>query len=653
MFELRSSYEPRGDQPQAIEKLVEGVKDGLRTQVLLGVTGSGKTFTMANVIKRLNRPALVIAHNKTLAAQLCNEFREFFPENRVEYFVSYYDYYQPEAYIPRSDTYIEKDMSVNDEIDRLRNSATSSLCERRDVIVVASVSCIYGLGAPMEYFSMAISLREGMTQDRDELIDRLIEIQYDRSDLDLQRASFRVRGDVVEIVPVENDKIALKIEFFGDEIENITQIDPLTGKVIARLKHVNIFPASHYVVEKEKREAALRQIGADMIERVKYFEERGKLIEAQRIRERVSYDMEMIREMGYCSGIENYSRYFDGRSEGQPPYTLLDFFPEDFLLFIDESHMTLPQIRAMYNGDLARKKNLVDYGFRLPAAYDNRPLKFDEFDERVGQMICVSATPGPYEMQQAGQVVEQLIRPTGLVDPEVIVLPVKGQIDDLIGRINEVTGSGGRVLVTTLTKKMAEDLTAFLNDNQIKVRYMHSDIDTLERIDIITSLRKGDFDVLVGINLLREGLDLPEVKLVAILDADKEGFLRSETALVQTIGRAARNAEAKVIMYADVITGSMRRAIDETERRRTVQKKYNEEHHITPKTIIKPITNTIEISKKAEEKPLEDPAQIRAEIERLTSSMKLAASSLDFELAIKYREEIAALKRKSESKRKK
>ena len=653
MFELRSSYEPRGDQPQAIEKLVEGVKDGLRTQVLLGVTGSGKTFTMANVIKRLNRPALVIAHNKTLAAQLCNEFREFFPENRVEYFVSYYDYYQPEAYIPRSDTYIEKDMSVNDEIDRLRNSATSSLCERRDVIVVASVSCIYGLGAPMEYFSMAISLREGMTQDRDELIDRLIEIQYDRSDLDLQRASFRVRGDVVEIVPVENDKIALKIEFFGDEIESITQIDPLTGKAIARLKHVNIFPASHYVVEKEKREAALRQIGADMIERVKYFEERGKLIEAQRIRERVSYDMEMIREMGYCSGIENYSRYFDGRSEGQPPYTLLDFFPEDFLLFIDESHMTLPQIRAMYNGDLARKKNLVDYGFRLPAAYDNRPLKFDEFDERVGQMICVSATPGPYEMQQAGQVVEQLIRPTGLVDPEVIVLPVRGQIDDLIGRINEVTGSGGRVLVTTLTKKMAEDLTAFLNDNQIKVRYMHSDIDTLERIDIITSLRKGDFDVLVGINLLREGLDLPEVKLVAILDADKEGFLRSETALVQTIGRAARNAEAKVIMYADVITGSMRRAIDETERRRTVQKKYNEEHHITPKTIIKPISNTIEISKKAEEKPLEDPAQIRAEIERLTSSMKLAASSLDFELAIKYREEIAALKRKSESKRKK
>ena len=653
MFELRSSYEPRGDQPQAIEKLVEGVKDGLRTQVLLGVTGSGKTFTMANVIKRLNRPALVIAHNKTLAAQLCNEFREFFPENRVEYFVSYYDYYQPEAYIPRSDTYIEKDMSVNDEIDRLRNSATSSLCERRDVIVVASVSCIYGLGAPMEYFSMAISLREGMTQDRDELIDRLIEIQYDRSDLDLQRASFRVRGDVVEIVPVENDKIALKIEFFGDEIESITQVDPLTGKAIARLKHVNIFPASHYVVEKEKREAALRQIGADMIERVKYFEERGKLIEAQRIRERVSYDMEMIREMGYCSGIENYSRYFDGRSEGQPPYTLLDFFPEDFLLFIDESHMTLPQIRAMYNGDLARKKNLVDYGFRLPAAYDNRPLKFDEFDERVGQMICVSATPGPYEMQQAGQVVEQLIRPTGLVDPEVIVLPVKGQIDDLIGRINEVTGSGGRVLVTTLTKKMAEDLTAFLNDNQIKVRYMHSDIDTLERIDIITSLRKGDFDVLVGINLLREGLDLPEVKLVAILDADKEGFLRSETALVQTIGRAARNAEAKVIMYADVITGSMRRAIDETERRRAVQKKYNEEHHITPKTIIKPITNTIEISKKAEEKLLEDLAQIRAEIERLTSSMKLAASSLDFELAIKYREEIAAMKRKSESKRKK
>ena len=653
MFKLHSKYKPCGDQPQAIDKLVEGVQDGLRTQVLLGVTGSGKTFTMANVIQKLDRPALVIAHNKTLAAQLCNEFREFFPENRVEYFVSYYDYYQPEAYIPRSDTYIEKDMSVNDEIDRLRNSATSALCERRDVIVVASVSCIYGLGAPMEYFSMAISLREGMTIDRDELIDRLIEIQYHRSDLDLQRSTFRVRGDVVEVVPVENDKVAIKIEFFGDEIESITHIDPLTGKPIETLKHVNIFPASQYVVEKEKRDAALRQIGADMVERVKFFEENGKLIEAQRIRERVSYDMEMIREMGYCSGIENYSRYFDGRSEGQPPYTLLDFFPEDFILFIDESHMTIPQIRAMYNGDLARKKNLVDYGFRLPAAYDNRPLKFDEFDARVGQLICVSATPGPYEMEQAGQVAEQLIRPTGLVDPEVEVLPVKGQIDDLIGKIRAVTASGGRVLVTTLTKKMAEDLTAFLQDNQIKVRYMHSDIDTLERIDIITSLRKGDFDVLVGINLLREGLDLPEVQLVAILDADKEGFLRSETALIQTIGRAARNARAKVIMYADVITGSMKRALDETDRRRAVQKQYNAEHGITPKTIIKPITNTIEISKKVEERQLEDPAKIRAEIERLTSSMKLAASSLDFELAIKYREEIAALKKKAESKRKK
>ena len=651
MFELHSKYKPCGDQPQAIEKLVEGVEDGLRTQVLLGVTGSGKTFTMANVIKKLNRPALVIAHNKTLAAQLCNEFREFFPENRVEYFVSYYDYYQPEAYIPRSDTYIEKDMSVNDEIDRLRNSATSALCERRDVIVVASVSCIYGLGAPMEYFSMAISLREGMTMDRDELIDRLIEIQYERSDLDLQRSTFRVRGDVVEVVPVENDKVAIKIEFFGDEIESLMHVDPLTGKPIDALKHVNIFPASQYVVEKEKRDAALKQIGADMIERVKYFEEHGKLIEAQRIRERVSYDMEMIREMGYCSGIENYSRYFDGRSEGQPPYTLLDFFPEDFILFIDESHMTIPQLRAMYNGDLARKKNLVDYGFRLPAAYDNRPLKFDEFDQRIGQLICVSATPGPYEMEQAGQVVEQLIRPTGLVDPEVEVLPVTGQIDDLIGKIRATTESGGRVLVTTLTKKMAEDLTAFLNDNQIKVRYMHSDIDTLERIDIITSLRKGEFDVLVGINLLREGLDLPEVKLVAILDADKEGFLRSETALIQTIGRAARNAEAKVVMYADVITGSMKRALDETNRRREVQKEYNRQHGITPKTIIKPINNTIEISRKVEEKPIEDAGAIRAEIERLTSSMKLAASGLDFELAIKYREEIAALKRELESKK--
>lgn len=647
MFELHSKFSPCGDQPQAIAKLVEGVKDGLRTQVLLGVTGSGKTFTMANVIKQLDRPALVIAHNKTLAAQLCNEFREFFPNNRVEYFVSYYDYYQPEAYIPRSDTYIEKDMSVNDEIDRLRNSATSALCERRDVIVVASVSCIYGLGAPMEYFSMAISVREGMTIDRDELIDRLVEIQYKRSDIDFSRATFRVRGDVLELIPVENDKIAIRIEFFGDEVEKIVQFDPLTSQVMCALKHVNIFPATQYVVAKDKRDEALRQIGLDMNERVAQFKAQGKLIEAQRIGERVSYDMEMIKEMGYCSGIENYSRYFDGREEGEPPYTLLDFFPEDFLLFVDESHMTLPQLRAMYNGDLSRKKNLVDFGFRLPAAYDNRPLKFDEFDERIGQMICVSATPAPYELEQAGQVVEQLIRPTGLLDPKVQVRPIEGQIDDLICSVNDVIEDGGRALVTTLTKKMAEDLTAFLKEHHIKVRYMHSDVDTLERITIITDLRKGEFDVLVGINLLREGLDIPEVKLVAILDADKEGFLRSETSLIQTIGRAARNAEAQVIMYADTVTGSMRRAIDETERRRGVQQAYNEAHGIIPKTIVKEINNTIEISKKVEivETQSVDRSEILKQIERLTSSMKLAASGQDFELAIKYREQIASLKR--------
>ncbi|MDE6550149.1 MAG: excinuclease ABC subunit UvrB [Clostridia bacterium] len=647
MFELHSKFSPCGDQPQAIDKLVEGVRDGLRTQVLLGVTGSGKTFTMANVIKQLDRPALVIAHNKTLAAQLCNEFREFFPNNRVEYFVSYYDYYQPEAYIPRSDTYIEKDMSINDEIDRLRNSATSALCERRDVIVVASVSCIYGLGAPMEYFSMAISVREGATLDRDELIDRLIEIQYKRSDVDFSRATFRVRGDVLELIPVENDKIAIRIEFFGDEVDKIVQFDPLTSQVMCTLKHVNIFPATQYVVAKDKRDAALRQIGLDMNERVAHFQSQGKLIEAQRIGERVSYDMEMIKEMGYCSGIENYSRYFDGRSEGEPPYTLLDFFPKDFILFVDESHMTLPQLRAMYNGDLSRKKNLVDFGFRLPAAYDNRPLKFDEFDERIGQMICVSATPAPYELEQAGQVVEQLIRPTGLLDPKVQVRPVEGQIDDLICSVNDVIEDGGRVLVTTLTKKMAEDLTSFLKEHHIKVRYMHSDVDTLERISIITDLRKGEFDVLVGINLLREGLDIPEVKLVAILDADKEGFLRSETSLIQTIGRAARNAEAQVIMYADTVTGSMRRAIDETERRRGVQQAYNEAHGIVPKTIVKDINNTIEISKKVDEPVAQtvDKADLIKQIDRLTSSMKLAASSQDFELAIKYREQIALLKR--------
>ena len=647
MYELHSKFKPCGDQPQAIEQLIQGVEDGLRTQVLLGVTGSGKTFTMANVIAKLDRPALVIAHNKTLAAQLCNEFREFFPNNRVEYFVSYYDYYQPEAYIPRTDTYIEKDLSINDEIDKLRHSATGALCESRNVIVVASVSCIYGLGAPLEYYSLAVSLRPGMTMDREELIDRLIEIQYKRSDIEFERASFRVRGDVVEVFPVDSSEVAVRVEFWGDEIDRIVQFDPLTAKPISELKHINLFPASHYVVEKEKKDNALDQIGKDMVECVKRFEEQGKLLEAQRLKERVGYDIEMIREMGYCSGIENYSRYFDGRSPGQPPYTLLDFFPKDFILFVDESHMTLPQLRAMYNGDLARKVNLVDYGFRLPSAYDNRPLRFDEFDARVGQMICVSATPGPYELKEAGQVVEQLIRPTGLLDPEVVIRPVEGQIDDLLSEIHIQTEKGGRVLVTTLTKKMAESLTQYLSEQHVRVKYMHSDVDTLDRIEIISGLRRGDFDVLVGINLLREGLDLPEVTLVAILDADKEGFLRSETSLIQTIGRAARNSEAKVVMYADTITGSMRRAIDETDRRRAKQRAYNEEHHITPRTIVKPVTNTLEITKKlSEDNNKKTVAELYKELDRVQSAMKVAASTLDFELAIRYREQAAELKKR-------
>lgn len=649
-FELHSKFKPCGDQPEAINTLVEGIEDGLRTQVLLGVTGSGKTFTMANVIERVQRPTLVIAHNKTLAAQLCNEFREFFPNNHVEYFVSYYDYYQPEAYIPRSDTYIEKELMVNDEIDRLRNSATSALCESRDVIVVCSVSCIYGLGAPKDYFDMAISLRKGMTIERDDLIDRLTELQYKRNDIDFTRATFRVRGDVLDIFPVEKTDTAIRIEFWGDEIENIYEFTVVTSKVFQELSHVNIFPATHYVVGNEKMKESIQVIERDLHKRVAEFQVRNKLIEAQRISERVRYDIEMMREVGYCSGIENYSRYFDGRVEGQPPYTLLDFFPDDFIMFIDESHMTIPQIRAMYNGDRARKDNLVEYGFRLPAAYDNRPLRFDEFDSKISQLICVSATPAPYEMSIAGQVAEQLIRPTGLLDPIVEVRPIEGQIEDLIGVINSVTEKKERVLVTTLTKKMAESLTSFLKERHIKVRYMHSDIDTLERVDIINGLRRGDFDVLVGINLLREGLDMPEVSVVAILDADKEGFLRSETSLIQTIGRAARNSEGKVIMYADEITDSMRRAIDETKRRREVQNKYNEEHGIVPKTIIKEIKNTLEISKKVEETK-DGIKDINKEIERLRREMNHAASVLDFENAIRIRERIAELKKELNGKK--
>ena len=646
-FKLHSKFKPTGYQPQAIARLTEGVLDGIRTQVLVGVTGSGKTFTMANVIAAVNRPTLVIAHNKTLAAQLCNEFKEFFPENRVEYFVSYYDYYQPESYIPSTDTYIEKDMSLNDEIDKLRNSATSSLGEREDVIVVASVSCIYGLGAPEEYFRLAISLRPGMEMERDALLRRLVEIQYQRRDIDFQRSSFRVRGDIVEIFPASNSEIAIRVEFFGDEIDRICEEEALTGTIVSELKHVLIFPASQYAVGGDKMQNALSMIERDMHDEVKAFRDEGKLLEAQRLEQRTTYDLEMMREIGYCSGVENYSRYFDGRSPGEPSFTLLDYFPKNnFLVFIDESHMTIPQIRAMYHGDRSRKENLVNYGFRLKSAYDNRPLTFEEFDARVPQLICVSATPAPYELGEAGQVVEQLIRPTGLLDPEVEIRPTKGQIDDLLGEIKKVLAAQGRVLVTTMTKKMAESLTDYLKEHGLKVRYMHSDIDALERIDIINGLRSGEFDILCGINLLREGLDLPEVKLVAILDADKEGFLRSETSLVQTIGRAARNAEGRVIMYADEITGSMKRAIDETNRRRTIQDAYNKEHGIIPKTIIKDIKIDLGITTKKRTGDDIKMNDIPAEIEKLKALMKVASAQLDFERAIEIRDTISQLKKR-------
>ena len=642
-FQIISDYKPSGDQPQAIKEICSALNSGIDAVTLLGVTGSGKTFTMANVIERLQRPALILSHNKTLAAQLYGEFKSFFPNNAVEYFVSYYDYYQPEAYIPTTDTYIEKDLAINDELDKLRHSATCSLAERRDTIVVASVSCIYGLGAPEEYYRMSISLRPGQNMDRDDLIRRLVEINYTRSDTDFERTNFRVKGDTVDIFPASSSERAVRVEFFGDEIEQVSEIEAMTGRVLARLKHAAIFPASHYAVESGRMKTALQNISADLEERVKFFEAQGKQIEAYRIRQRTNYDMDMMREIGYCSGIENYSRYFDGRAPGQPPYTLLDYFPDDFIMFIDESHMSLPQLRAMYNGDRARKTNLVDYGFRLPSAFDNRPLNFEEFNERITQVVYVSATPGPYELQMADNIAEQVIRPTGLVDPPIEVRPVSGQIDDLLGEIKACVKSGGRVLVTTLTKKMSESLTEFLAEHGQKVRYLHSDIGTMERMEIIMGLRRGDFDVIVGINLLREGLDMPEVKLVAILDADKEGFLRSESSLIQTIGRAARNAESKVIMYADTITGSMDRAIKETNRRREKQQAYNKEHNITPKTIVKKIANTLEITTKATEN-LKD-GDISKQIESLQSLMKTASAALDFETAIKLRDRIAELKK--------
>ena len=648
-FELHSDYQLCGDQPQAVESIVAGIKQGLKEQVLQGVTGSGKTFTMANIIKQVNKPTLVLAHNKTLAGQLCNEFRQFFPNNRVEYFISYYDYYQPEAYIVRSDTYIEKDASINDEIDKLRHSATSSLLETDNVIVVASVSCIYALGAPQEYYDMHISIRQGEDYDIKEIVRRLIEIRYERNDVDFKRSTFRIKGDTLDIIPANYNEKAVRIEFFDTRVERIYEFDIVSGKPINELKHIAIFPATHYAIGSEKLLNALDKITKDRDEEVDAFLQRGKFIEAQRLKERVSYDVEMMREVGYCSGIENYSRYFDGRKKGQAPFTLLDYFKKDFLLFVDESHITLPQVRGMYNGDRQRKSTLVDYGFRLKSAYDNRPLNFEEFNERINQVVYVSATPSPYELSRAENIAVQIIRPTGLLDPVVEVRPTKYQVDDLIEEINKVIEKNGRVLVTTLTKKMAESLTAYLSDYKIKVRYMHSDIDALERLDIVSGLRKGNFDVLVGINLLREGLDIPEVMLVAIMDADKEGFLRSETSLIQTIGRAARNSESKVIMYADNITESMQKAMDITATRRKLQDEYNKAHGITPKTIIKGFGSTIEISNKVKKEKQKEQDKISRkdilkEIDRLKELMNSCVRSLDFESAIKLRDRIAELK---------
>ncbi len=647
-FVLHSDYSPMGDQPEAIETLVNGVLRGDKEQTLLGVTGSGKTFTMANIIEKVNKPTLVLAHNKTLAAQLCSEFKEFFPENAVEYFVSYYDYYQPEAYIPGTDTYIEKDSAINDEIDKLRHSATCALSERRDVIIVASVSCIYSLGNPIDYRNMVISLREGMTKTRDELLYKLVQLQYERNDINFVRNKFRVRGDIVEIFPAYSAENAIRVEFFDDEIDRISLITPLTGEVKERLAHIAIYPASHYIVPDDKKEEALEELRLEMEDRAKFFTENGQLIEAQRIRQRTEYDIEMLREIGTCKGVENYSRVLSRRPPGSVPFTLLDYFPDDFLMFVDESHVTLPQVRGMFGGDRARKENLVDYGFRLPSAFDNRPLNFDEYYKKVNQVVFVSATPGEFEKQKSAQIAEQVIRPTGLLDPEVIVKPTEGQIDDLVSEINLRIERKERVLVTTLTKKMAEDLTDYLENLNLKVRYMHYDIDTIERMEIIRDLRLGNFDVLVGINLLREGLDIPEVSLVAILDADKEGFLRSETSLVQTIGRAARNAGGQVIMYADSVTPSMERAILETERRRQKQMQYNEEHGITPKTIVKGVRDIIELTPKEKtgEKAFKNMKKAEKEklIAKLTAEMKQAAKMLEFEHAAYLRDRINKLR---------